>query len=293
MMPLEGKLEIARACELAPVSRAGFYREYVAHAPREAETAVRDAIQRIVIEGREQGQRMGWRPVQAALERLGWVVNHKRVQRIMREDNLLSLRKRRFVLTTDSSHPYGVYANLAEGLTLTRLNQLWVADITYIRLREEFVYLAVILDAFSRKALGWDLEDTLEARLALRALERALAARAVAPGIMHHSDQGVQYASKDYVDKLLGHGFLISMSRKASPWENARAESFMKTLKTEEVYLREYRDQEEARQSITHFLEEVYNRKRLHSSLGYLAPEEFELRSGGAGPTPAQGGVGL
>jgi putative transposase len=270
------------------VSRAGFYREYAAHAPREAETALRDVIQGIVLEGRGQGRGLGYRPVVAALAMQGWVVNHKRVQRIMREDNLLCLRKRRFVLTTDSSHPYGVFPNLAEGLTLTRLNQLWVADITYIRLREQFVYLAVILDAFSRKVLGWDLEDTLEPRLALTALDQALAERAVAPGIMHHSDQGVQYACKDYVEKLLEHGFLISMSRKGSPWENARAESFMKTLKAEEVYLREYRDQEEARQSITHFLQEVYNRKRLHSSLGYLPPEEFESR---AGQAPAEGGV--
>ena len=255
MMQLEGKVEISRACELAQVSRAGFYREYAEHEPLQAAIALRDVIQRIVIDNRVYG----YRRVGAELEKQGWVVNHKRVLRIMREDNLLCLRKRRFVLTTDSRHPYGVYPNLAQALKLTRIDQLWVADITYIRLREQFVYLAVILDAFSRKVLGWSLEETLEASLVVTALEQALAERAVAPGIMHHSDRGVQYASKEYVEKLLDHGFLISMSRAGCPWENARAESFMKTLKTEEVYLREYRDREEARQSIAHFLHAVYN----------------------------------
>ena len=197
----------------------------------------------------------------------------------MRQDNLLCLRKRRFVLTTDSCHPYGVFPNLTKGLPLTAINQVWVSDITYIRLREQFIYLAVVLDAFSRKMLGWALEETLEASLAVAALDRALAERVIPPGVIHHSDQGVQYASHEYVEKLLAHGFRISMSRKGSPWENARAEAFMKTLKSEEVDLRNYKDLEDARNSIAHFLELVYNGKRLHSALGYLSPRVFEART--------------
>jgi transposase InsO family protein len=272
MMQLEGRLDIATACELAQVSRAGFYREYVEHEPRQEETEVRDAIQRIVLENR----RYGYRRVAAELRQQGREVNHKRVLRLMREDNLLCLQKRRFVLTTDSRHPYGIFPNLTKDLQLTGTNQLWVADITYIRLREQFIYLAMILDAFSRKALGWALEETLEASSAVAALDCALNERAITPGITHHSDQGVQYACKAYVEKLLAHGFRISMSRKGSPWENARAEAFMKTLKAEEVSLRQYRDLADARNSITYFLEQVYNAKRLHSALGYRAPNEFE-----------------
>ena len=229
MMQLEGTLDIVRACELAGVSRAGLYREYAEHEPRQMETALRDAIQGIAVENRCYG----YRRVAAELRQQGWVVNHKRVLRLMRQDNLLCLRKRRFVLTTDSCHPYGVFPNLTKGLPLTAINQVWVSDITYIRLREQFIYLAVVLDAFSRKMLGWALEETLEASLAVAALDRALAERVIPPGVIHHSDQGVQYASHEYVEKLLAHGFRISMSRKGSPWENARAEAFMKTLKSE------------------------------------------------------------
>jgi len=273
-MQLEGRIDIIRACELAGVSRSGFYREYNEHEPRQAETAVRDAIQRIVLENRCYG----YRRVAAELRDQGWIVNRKRVLRLMREDNLLCLRKRRFVLTTDSRHPYGVFPNLTIELRLTGINQLWVSDITYIRLREQFVYLAVILDAYSRKVIGWAMGETLEAGLAVSVLDRALADRAIPVGVIHHSDQGVQYASIDYVEKLLAYSFLISMSRKASPWQNARAESFMKTLKSEEVYLREYRDLEDARTSIGHFLEEVYNSKRRHSALGYICPNNFEAQ---------------
>jgi putative transposase len=277
MMQLEGVLDAARACELAQVSRAGLYRSFQEHEPRQEQTALRDAMQQIALENRAYG----YRRVAAELRQQGWVVNHKRVLRLAREDNLLCLRKRRFVLTTDSRHPYGVFPNLAKDLPLTGIHQLWVADITYIRLREQFIYLAVILDAFSRKVLGWDLRERLEAVLALTALERALADRPIPPGVIHHSDRGVQYASTDYVEKLLAHGFRVSMSRKASPWENARAESFMKTLKSEEVYLREYRDLEDARNSIAHFLEQVYNPKRLHSALGYVSPIAFEEKLAG------------
>lgn len=272
MMQLEGVLDSSRACELAQVSRAGLYRSLEEHEPRHLETTLRDVIQRIAMENRCYG----YRRVAAELRQQGFVANHKRVLRLMREDNLLCLRQRRFVLTTDSGHRYGVFPNLAEDLELTTINQLWVADITYIRLWEKFVYLAIILDAFSRKVLGWDLRDSLEAVLVLTALDRALAERTIPAGVIHHSDQGVQYASTEYIERLADHDFRISMSRKGRPWENARAEAFMKTLKAEEVYLREYRDMEDARNSIRRFIEDVYNQKRLHSGIGYLAPVAFE-----------------
>lgn len=273
-MQLDGKIEVATACTLAQISRAGFYREYVEHAPRQAEVALRDAIQRIALEN----PFYGYRRVTAELRDQGWVVNRKCVLRLTHLDNLLSLRRRKFVITTDARHCLGLYANLAESVKLVTVNQLWVADITYIRLREAFIYLAVVLDAFSRKVLGWALDETLETSLPLAALDRALAERVVPAGIVHHSDRGLQYASKEYITRLLDHGFLISMSRSGSPWENAKAESFMKTLKCEEVHLRQYRDLDDARTSIGHFLEDVYNCKRRHSALGYESPVTFEAR---------------
>lgn len=272
MMQLEGHLSIGRACDLARVSRAGFYRYYEEHEPRQADMVLRDAIQKIVLSNRFYG----YRRVTAELANQGVVVNHKRVLRLMRLDNLLAVRKRRFIFTTDSRHTYAIFPNLAEAMSLTGLNQLWIADITYVRLREDFLYLAIVLDAFSRRAVGWELGEDLRAELALRALDRALADRSVRPGIVHHSDRGVQYCSSVYLERLREHGFAVSMSRSGNPYENARAESFLKTLKCEEVYLREYRDAEQARASIGHFIEEVYNRKRLHSALGYAAPEAFE-----------------
>lgn len=196
--------------------------------------------------------------------------------RITREDNLRCLRRRKFVVTTDSGHGRKVYPNLAKDLVVKDLDQLWVADITYIRLQGEFVYLAVVLDAYSRRVIGWALDNTLEERLTLSALHMALMRRLVQPGLVHHSDRGVQYASGDYVKLLEQHNIQISMSRKASPWENAACESFMKTLKYEEVYRHEYRDLEDAMGRIRGFIERVYNRKRLHSALGYLPPVEFE-----------------
>jgi transposase InsO family protein len=209
----------------------------------------------------------------------GWKVGRKRVQRLMREDNLLCVAKRKFIFTTNSAHGLPVYPNLAKEMVLTGVNQLWVADITYIRLEEEFVYLAVILDAYSRRVIGWHLDDTLADSLSIAALRMALAQRPVPPGLVHHSDRGVQYASGDYTQVLKDHGITISMSRKGNPWDNAACESFMKTLKYEEVHRTEYRNQADARARIGEFLEQVYNEKRLHSSLQYLAPNEFERRS--------------
>jgi transposase InsO family protein len=203
-------------------------------------------------------------------------VNPKRVYRILREDNLLCVRKRKFVVTTDSNHGRKIYPNLARGMVLTSVDQLWRADITYIRLQDEFVFLAVVLDAYSRRVIGWALDRTLEDELTLTALQMAIVRRVVQPGLVHHSDRGAQYASNDYTDLLKHHGIDISMSRRANPWDNAACESFMKTLKYEEVHRNEYRNLGEARAAIYEFLEQVYNRKRLHSALGYLPPAEFE-----------------
>jgi len=233
---------------------------------------LRDDIQRIAL---------AWpsydRPrITAELRRQGWTVNPKLVYRLMREDNLLCVRKRKFVVTTDSNHTRKVYPNLARGMILTATDQLWRADITYIRLRDEFVFLAVILDAYSRRVIGWAPDRTMEDSLTLTALRMALSRRVVEAGLVHHSDRGSQYASSDYTDLLEANGILVSMSRKGNPWDNAACESFMKTLKYEEVLRNEYRDLADARASIREFLEKVYNQKRLHSALGYLPPAEFE-----------------
>jgi transposase InsO family protein len=233
---------------------------------------LRDAIQRIAVEWPSYG-----RPrITQELRRRGWRVNPKRVYRLMREDNLLCVRRRKFVVTTDSNHGRRVYQNLARNMILTATDQLWRADITYIRLRDEFVFLAVILDAYSRRVIGWALDRTLEDKLTLTALRMALSRRTVQPGLVHHSDRGSQYASHDYTDLLKAHQIEISMSRKGNPWDNAACESFIKTLKYEEVLRNEYRDLAEARVSIREFLEKIYNHKRLHSALGYLPPAEFE-----------------
>jgi len=263
---------VERLCRLAKVSRAGFYR-FPPQAPGpDPDMELRAAIQRVALEFPSYG----WPRITAELKRRGWAVNHKRVYRLMREDNLLCLRKRRFVVTTDSDHDLPVYPNLARQMTLTGLDQLWVADLTYIRLELEFIYLAVILDAFSRRVIGWALDRRLETALTLEALQMALLRRRPVPGLVHHSDRGVQYASRDYTQLLQEHGIQISMSRKANPWDNAACESFIKTLKYEEVYRTEYRDLADARASMGEFLEKVYNQKRLHSALGYLPPAEFE-----------------
>jgi transposase InsO family protein len=272
-MSLQGKLSIERMCQLAQVSRAGFYRSLQQQQPRQEEMEVRSAMQQIVLQHRH---RYGYRRVTVELRRQGLLVNHKRVARLMREDNLLAVQRRAFVVTTDSQHELQVYLNLASRLQLTGINQLWVADITYIRLRTEFVYLAVILDAFSRKVVGWELDRTLATRLVRAALEKAITARQPPPGLVHHSDRGVQYASDEYLQVLQSYQMIPSMSRPANPYDNASCESFMRTLKREEIYANTYVDLEHLRANIAAFIEQYYNRCRLHSALGYQAPDEFE-----------------
>jgi transposase InsO family protein len=270
----QGELTVERMCALTGVNRAGYYHHWRRSAPRQEETAVRDAIQRIALSNR----RYGYRRIAAQLRRDGLVANHKRVLRLMRRDNLLCLRKRPFVpVTTDSRHSWRVVPNLARGLVLTGLDQLWVADITYLRLAEEFAYLAVVIDAFSRRVIGWALDLHLRADLAIAALEMAIAERRPQPGtLIHHSDRGIQYACRDYTRLLEAHGIQPSMSRVGNPYDNAQAESFMKTLKQEEVDGRDYRNIDEARAAIGIFIEQIYNRQRLHSAIAYRPPAEFE-----------------
>lgn len=266
-------LAVAARCRALEWSRASYYR--VQHETAEADMSLRSLIQQVALEW----PCYGYRRITAELNRRGHRVNRKRVLRLMREDNLLVLRKRRFVHTTNSDHRLPIYPNLVPELVITGCDQLWVADITYIRLLREFIYLAVILDAFSRRVIGWALERHLEAELALSALRMALETRTITAELVHHSDRGVQYASLDYTSLLKEQGIRISMSRRGNAYDNAQAESFMKTLKYEEVYLREYETMAEARTCISHFLEAVYNQKRLHSALGYLPPIEFEQRN--------------
>jgi putative transposase len=266
------RLSVIRMCEVAGFSRAGYYRFLDPEKPAAADMDLRDEIQKIALEWPCYGSRR----IAQELKARGWDVNRKRVQRLMREDNLLCVTKRKFVVTTDSAHGLKVYPNRAASMTLTGVDQLWVADITYIRLEEEFVYLAVILDAYSRRVIGWHLAEGLDDSLSLAALRMALQGRTVRPGLVHHSDRGVQYASGDYTDLLKDHGIDISMSRKANPWDNATCESFMKTLKYEEVYRTEYRNIAHARAAIGEFLEKVYNERRLHSALDYRSPVQYE-----------------
>ena len=265
-------------CQMTGLSRAGYYRWRLPPLRTPVAMEVRSQMQQVAL----QWPAYGYRRITAELQRRGFDVNHKRVLRLMREDNLLCLRRRAFVVTTDSGHNLPVYPNLARGLRPDGINQLWVADITYIRLRTEFVYLAVVLDAFSRRVIGWALGRTLEAKLAIAALQMALEKRSPGAGLVHHSDRGVQYAAAEYINLLQQQQARISMSRRGNPYDNAACESFMKTLKCEEVYRSEYRDLRDALSSIAEFIEQVYNQTRLHSALGYVPPVEFE-QNGGAG----------
>lgn len=260
-------------CYLLGVSRAGYYRYLMETVPDEAEMAMRSTIQEIVL---AHHRRYGYRRVTAELHRRGMVVNHKRVLRMMRTDNLLAVRYRKFILTTDSQHGCQVSLNLAARMTLTGINQLWVADLTYIRLKTEYVFLAVVIDRYSRKAIGWSLDRTLAARVAVTALQQAIANRHPPPGVVHHSDQGIQYACSDYVDLLKANKMVASMSRPANPYDNAACESFMKTLKQEEIYCNQYHGFDDLAAHLDQFIGTYYNHLRLHSALGYLTPEEFE-----------------
>ena len=270
----QGEGSVAGLCVRAGVSRASYYRHWALRAPRAEETELRDLVQRLALANRPYG----YRRITELVRREGWSANRKRIARLMRQDNLLALRKPIFKpATTDSRHDWRVWPNLARSPIPTDVNQLWVADITYVRLAEAFVYLAVIIDAFSRRVVGWAMEDHLQASLALEALKMALQSRPVTRGgMVHHSDRGVQYACGDYIGRLEAAGILPSMSRAGCPYDNAMAESFMKTLKVEEVYATSYSDLADARDRIGHFLEAVYNRQRLHSALDYLSPVEFE-----------------
>jgi transposase InsO family protein len=277
-------LSVTRKCQLLGLTRASAYRLRTPPDPREEDADLRASIHQIALEM----CCYGYRSILAQLKRQGERVGERRVRRLLREDNLLCLRKKRFVVTTDSDHDLPVYPNLAKNLSVTDTDQLWRADITYVRLRHEFVYLAAVLDAYSRRVIGWALERYLDTRLTLQALHRALVCREIKAGLVHHSDRGVQYASTEYTETLKAVGLQISMSRRANPYDNAQMERFMRTLKYEEVYLRDYENLTEARECIGQFIEQVYNQKRLHSALGYVPPVEFEqtLREQQNQPTP-------
>jgi putative transposase len=265
-------LSVRRLCALLGVGRSWYHERPERPTQAERDVALRDAVERLVL----AFPGYGYRRVTKALRREGWAVNHKRVLRLMRQESLLCQLERRFVVTTDSGHGLRTYPNLVAGLEPTGPDQVWVADITYVRLPTAFAYLACVLDAWSRRCVGWHVSRTIDARLTLAALDHALAVRCPAPGLIHHSDHGVQYASGDYVARLEGAGAQISMAAVGNPYENAKAESFFKTLKCEEVYLQQYQMFAEAEANLSRFIEDVYNTKRLHSSLGYLPPAEFE-----------------
>ncbi len=273
-------LSVRRLCAMLDVNRAWYYAQLARNPWGDDAEALhlRDAIERLVL----AFPGYGYRRVTRQLQRDGWQVNHKHVVRAGalwagRQESLLCHLRKRFVRTTDSAHGRRAYPNLYKGVVLDAPDQAWVADITYVRLPTAFVYLATVLDAYSRRCVGWALSRVIDTDLTLAALRLALMARQPAPGLIHHSDQGVQYASREYVARLEGAGARISMAARGNPYENAQAESFFKTLKTEEVYLKDYRSFEDAETNLAHFIEDVYNTKRLHSSLGYLPPVEFEV----------------
>jgi transposase InsO family protein len=266
-------LSITQMCRVLEVTRADMYRQPKPRASAASDEEACTTIKAVASEIPVYGYR---RVVEEVSRRRAGRVNHKRVRRVMHEENLVCRRRKRFRVTTDARHGFAVYPNLARAMQLTDINQLWVSDITYVRLPKGFCYLAAILDAFSRRVVGWSLESYLDAELTIAALRMALARRTVNAALVHHSDRGVQYACTAYTALLKEHGIGISMSRSGNPYDNAQAERFMRTLKEEEVYLSDYDDVREARHSIGHFLEDVYNHKRLHSAIGYLPPAEFE-----------------
>jgi len=273
-MRLQGTLNVERMCQLAVVSRAAFYRYLQQGWGGEEEVALGSAIQDAVIEHR---WRYAYRRVTEEVRAQGRVVNHKRVARIIREDNLLAVRQGWFQPADHSLRGARIYLNLAKRMTLLGPNQLWVADITYFRLTREFVYLTVVLDVFSRKVIGWALGRSLKAQLPICALERTIANRRPPPGVVHHSDQGVQYASRQYLQKLREHEMLPSMSRPANPYDNATCESFLIALKREEIYASTYRDFEDLHERVEEFVERYYNEYRLHSALGYCPHNKQKL----------------
>ena len=271
----ENNFNINKICSVIDVNRSSFYKWKNKSTLRDNNLYLKKEIQGIALEF----PFYGYRRITKELERRSIDINHKKVLRIMKEDNLLCRRKKQFKpVTTQSNHGLKIYPNLIENIKVTGLNQVWVADITYIRLVNEFIYLAAILDIFSRKCIGWALSRDINTLLVLNALEMAISKRRFLRfiNLIHHSDRGVQYASRDYVEMLQNNGIQISMSRSRNPYDNAFAESFNKTLKVEEVYINEYETFEEAYKNIRHFIDLVYNKKRIHSSIGYSTPEEFE-----------------
>lgn len=268
----QGHASIERMCELGKVSRAGFYRDWQERQPDEAEVAVRDVIQKAALARRSYG----YRRITPFVQRAGIAVGEGVVRRILQSDNLLAIRKRKFKPTTNSEHGFTVYPNLAQYVEIKAINQLWVADITYLRLGREFVYLAVVLDVFSRRVVGWSLGRSLQTTLPLAALNQAIQDRQPGAGLVHHSDRGSQYASNDYVKRLEEARMVISMSRPARPWENAYCESFMSTLKREQVSCPRYATMDDLQTQMTEFIDQFYNVQRLHSALAYCSPEEFE-----------------
>ena len=268
----QGQASIERMCELGKVSRAGFYRDWQERQPQEAEVALRDAIQKAALARRTYG----YRRITPFVQRAGIAVGEGVVRRILRGDNLLAIRKRKFKLTTHSAHGFTVYPNLAQYVQITAIDQLWVADITYLRLGREFVYLAVVLDVFSRRVVGWSLGRSLQTTLPLAALNQAIQDRQPGAGLVHHSDRGSQYASNDYVQRLEEARMVISMSRPARPWENAYCESFMSTLKREQISCPRYAAMEDLQTQMAEFIDRFYNVQRLHSALAYCSPVEFE-----------------
>lgn len=270
----KNEIPVRNACVSFQIGKSSFYGWKKKDLP-EDNSAIRNEIQGIALEF----PFYGYRRITKELQRRKIAINHKKVLRIMKEDNLLCRRKRAFrPVTTNSDHNCRIYPNLAKGLIVAGLNQLWVGDITYVQLPHGFIYLATIEDIFSRKCVGWNLGINIDTELALGALKMALRKRKAIGflNLIHHSDRGVQYASDEYVNELKRLNIKISMSRSGNPYDNAFAESFNKTLKVEEVYINEYETFEDALKNIGNFIDIVYNKKRLHSSIGYVPPEEFE-----------------